>query len=171
MNATGQSTPSCLFYITDHNSGYRFLVDTAAEVSLIPASTLEREHQQIGFSLQAANNSSIATYSTHCPTLNVRLQRSLPWIFIIGDVQNPILDADFLRHFQLMVDIKGKKLIDTVTCLLVQGVSSREPPLCPVWQVLSPPTPFTSVLFDFPSITRPPPLTSQFSIQSHLRSQ
>lgn len=30
----------------------------------------------------------------------------LPWIFIVADVQKPILGANFLRHFGLLVDMK-----------------------------------------------------------------
>ena len=48
--------PSRLFYVTDCASGLRFLVDTGAEVSVIPPSRTERIHQQDNLSLQAANN-------------------------------------------------------------------------------------------------------------------
>ena len=152
-SATNQSTLSRLLYIAEQNGGYCFLVDTGAEVSLIPASTLERKHQQVGFSLQAANGSSIPTYGT----LSLQLQHSLPWIFIIADVQNyPILGVDFLKSFHLLVDIKGKRLFNTITSVHVQGVGSHEATLSSVWEVLSPQTPFTSILKIYLSVTCPP---------------
>ena len=38
---------------------------------------------------------------------------SYEWNFTIADVSQPLLGADFLRHFELMVDIKHQKLIDS----------------------------------------------------------
>ena len=40
--------PSRLFHVTDRNSGLRFLVDTGAEASVIPATRTDRKHQQDG---------------------------------------------------------------------------------------------------------------------------
>ena len=153
-SVTGQPG-SRLFYIKDHNSNLRFLVDTGAEVSLVPPSSTERKYPQDGFSLQAANNSSIATFGKRSLTLDLHLQRSFPWVFTIADVQNPILGADFLNHFHLLVDIHHQKLIDTLTRSHIQGVRCCETPLSPVWQVLAPTTPFNALLSKFPSITRP----------------
>ncbi len=49
------------------------------------------------------------------------------WIFIIADVQKPIIGADFLRHFGLLVDMKNRHLTDTYTHLRVQGILSHDP--------------------------------------------
>ncbi len=56
----------------DKNSGRRFLVDTGAEVSLLPASS-DRNRNTPGLSLQAANNSTIPTYGTRSLTLDLYL--------------------------------------------------------------------------------------------------
>ena len=37
---------SRLFYVTDHSTGLHFLVDTGAEVSIIPPSATDRKHRQ-----------------------------------------------------------------------------------------------------------------------------
>lgn len=58
---------SRLFYVKDRNSGLRFLVDTGAEVSLLPASAYNRNNQPIGLSFQAANNMTIPTYGSRSP--------------------------------------------------------------------------------------------------------
>ncbi|BHF69238.1 hypothetical protein SprV_0301228100 [Sparganum proliferum] len=55
--ASGQSRPSRLFYISDKSNGLRFLVDTGAQISVIPPSG--RHHLKTSqFSLQAANSTS-----------------------------------------------------------------------------------------------------------------
>jgi cleavage and polyadenylation specificity factor subunit 1 len=38
-----------------------------------------------------------------------------PWKFVIADVTQPLLGADFLCAYNLMVDIKGQRLVDTTT--------------------------------------------------------
>ena len=71
-NVTGQSQ-SRLFYITDSNSELHLLVDTGAEVSVVPPINTARKHQQDGFTLQAVNHISIKTYGTR---LNLNLLRT-----------------------------------------------------------------------------------------------
>ncbi len=129
-SVTGQLV-SRLFFITDHNCNLRFLVDTGAEVSLVPPSSTERTHPQNGFSLQAANNSPIATFGKRSLTLDIHLQRPFPWIFTVADVQNPIIGADFLNYFHLLVDIRHRKLIDTLTHMYIKGTCCCEKPLRP----------------------------------------
>ena len=52
----------CLFHITDKTSGVRFLVDTGAEVSVIPPLHAERKRSQQTFALQAVNNTAIIIF-------------------------------------------------------------------------------------------------------------
>ena len=54
---------SChLFYITDSANDLHFLVDTGAEVSVVPPSQTDRKRQASNLSLQAVNNTAITTY-------------------------------------------------------------------------------------------------------------
>ena len=115
--------PSRLFYVTDKATGLRFLVDTGAEVSVIPSSVSDRNHHKSNLTLQAVNNTSIATYGNRLLTLNIGLRRTFQWVFIIADVKNPIIGADFIRHYSLSVDIDCNRLVDNITQLWVQGVS------------------------------------------------
>ena len=87
---------SRLFYITDRSNGFRFLVDTGAEVSVIPPSAADRKHPRTGLNLQAVNDSPIATYGDRLLTVNIGLRRKFQWVFIVADVKQPILGADFL---------------------------------------------------------------------------
>ncbi len=124
LAATGVSGPncSCLFYVTDKNTQTQFLVDTGSKVSVLSPSSSDRKTDKL--TLLAVNDTPISTYGKRSLTLNVGLQRSLPWIFIIADVQKPILGADFLRHFELLVDVNRKQLIDTKIQLHIQGILS-----------------------------------------------
>ena len=105
--------PSRLFYILDKTTGTRFLVDTGAEVSVLPPSESERRRQSAdNFTLQAVNNTS---YGTRSLTLDLGLRRTFRWVFVVANVKHPILGADFLCHFGLLVDMQNHHLAD---CLM-----------------------------------------------------
>ncbi|XP_054760367.2 uncharacterized protein LOC129266538 [Lytechinus pictus] len=82
--------------------------------------------------LKAVNESTIGTYGRRSITLNLGLRRKCQWVFIIADVATPILGADFLHHFRLLVDMHRYKLIDSVTGLNVKGKPSDSPRISPV---------------------------------------
>ncbi|BHF76142.1 hypothetical protein SprV_0501924000 [Sparganum proliferum] len=114
--AAGPSRPSRLFYINDKSSGLRFLVDTGAEVSVIPP--LRRHRLKPSqFSLQAANSTTISTYGQRSLTLDLGLRRRFPWVFIEADVKSPIIGADLSSSFGLTVDVRHRRLSDTTTQL------------------------------------------------------
>ena len=162
--------PSRLFFVSDRHSGLRFLVDTGAEVSVLPVSRLPRPPPPTGRPLQAVNNSSIATFGTESLTLNLGLRRAFRWVFLIADVQHAILGADFLHHFQLLVDVTNHRLVDSLTQLRVNGVLTSTPSPRPC--VLRPSTenPFMAILQEFPSLTSPRPKDApiKHSVQHHI---
>ncbi|BHF67663.1 hypothetical protein SprV_0301069100 [Sparganum proliferum] len=123
--AAGPSRPSRLFYINDKSSSLRFLVDTGAEVSVIPP--LRRHRLKPSqFSLQAANSTTISTYGQRSLTLDLDLRRRFQWVFIEADVKSPIIGADFLSSFGLTVDVRHRRLTDTTTQLFTIGTISSE---------------------------------------------
>ncbi len=155
LAATGAGLqPSRLFHVTDHDTGIRFLVDTSAEVSVIPPSRSERTHRQDHFSLQAVNNTSIATYGTRSLTLNLGLRRTFHWVFILADVKQPILGADFLRNFGLLVDVRHNRLSDAHTQLKVQGIVSHCPSPSPTLFPQQPKNEYEALLTEFPAVTQ-----------------
>ena len=91
-------------YVCDHTTGSRFLVDTGAEVSVVPPLCTERLHQHLNLNLQATNSATIATYGIR--SLNLRLRHTFRWAFVVADVKQPIIGADFLKHFGLQVDMR-----------------------------------------------------------------
>ena len=144
---------SRLFFVTGKSSGTRFLIDTGADVSVIPPSHTDRSHRQ-DFCLQAVNNTPIPTYGTRTLTLNLGLRRKFHWGFIIADIQRPIIGADFLHHFSLLVDITNPQLLDGLTNLRVQGISSDDVSPSPAPCLPGPENESTAILREFPSVTQ-----------------
>ena len=127
LAATGVPVPptSHLFHVLDPHTRTQFLVDTGSEVSAIPPSPADRRRSPDSLTLMAVNDTPICTYRKHSLTLNLGLRCSLPWIFVI--VQKPILGADSLRHFGLLVDMQQRRLINSQTRLHIQGIITTSP--------------------------------------------
>lgn len=154
----GNHPHSRLFYITDKHNGQRFLVDTGAEVSVIPPSSLDkRRGPNPNVTLQAVNQSSIDTYGERSLTLDFGLRRTFRWVFIIANVGTPIIGADFLQFFNLLVDIKNHRLRDITTSLTINGfcTNSDTPSVSPTFSRPSGKSRFDVLLQHFPEITRP----------------
>lgn len=65
----------------------------------------------------------IHTYGTRKLTVNLGLRRALTWPFIVADTRSAIIGADFLHHFNLLIDLRMGKLIDPLTNISVSGVT------------------------------------------------
>ena len=137
-----------------HVINYLFLINTGAEVSIIP-STADDKNNCCLLTLQAINNSPISTFSTRSLTLNLGLRRTFHWVSVIVEVKTPILGADFLRRYGLLVDMGHKRLIDTVTNFRVQGIASNEPSISPTLLPKTPTLLYDKILHDFPAVVQP----------------
>jgi hypothetical protein len=132
VRATKVSGCLCrLFYVTYRTHGVRYLVDTGAEVSVVPPEQHDRRKTPIS-SLRAANGSIIQVYGQRLLSLDFPLQRTLRWVFLVADVQLPILGIDFLRHFDLLVDSKRHRLVDGCTRAVIAGILANTAPISPV---------------------------------------
>uniref|UniRef100_A0A5S6Q068 Peptidase A2 domain-containing protein n=1 Tax=Trichuris muris TaxID=70415 RepID=A0A5S6Q068_TRIMR len=112
-----------LFFIQDNRTKQMFLVDTGSEVSVVPPSSLtyaQRRHPS-ALSLVAANGTSIPTFGRRTLNLDFGTGKQFQWTFLIATVRQPILGADFLRNFNLLVDIKRRQLIDATTFHVIDG--------------------------------------------------
>lgn len=69
--------------------------------------------------------------------------------------QHVILDAEFLRNFGLLVDVRRKRLLDATTYLSVSGIASRTSSLCLTQIPENGTCPFSNILKEFPDLTRP----------------
>ena len=103
-----------LLFVQDTISGRRFMCDTGAQISVLPASRLDILSGGHGPSMEAANGSPIRTYGTRYVEICLNGQR-LGWDFVTANVTVPLLGADFLCAYGLLVDVKNCPLIDAVT--------------------------------------------------------
>ena len=147
---------SRLLHIKDPLTHHRFLVDTGAEVSVLPATSADRRHPPLPErSLSAVNGSSIATYGTRSLTVSLGLRRRFRWIFVVADVQQAILGADFLHFHRLNVDMRARSLVDGVTQLSCPATIAHVSATRPSVNLTTVPEPVKDLLSSFPSITRP----------------
>ena len=144
--STAGYSPRRLFYATDRASGQRYLIDTGAAVSVVPARKEDISSGKPGPPLMAANGARIRTFGTR--TLSLQLKsRFYEWKFIIAEVTQPLLGADFLCHYGLLVDVRNKLLLDldSLTSLDLDTTDNNIPAL----SNLEIDNPFSSLLSDF----------------------
>ncbi|BHF70376.1 hypothetical protein SprV_0301342600 [Sparganum proliferum] len=101
-------------FLWDRIASAKFLVDSGAEVSVVLPTPAERKHRS-SFRLTAANNSSVPTFGQRSITLDLGLRRIFRWVSFIADVSVALIGADFLAHFNLLVDLRNCRLIDCIT--------------------------------------------------------
>ncbi|CAH8602890.1 unnamed protein product [Schistosoma mattheei] len=124
--ATTTTAPrnSRLFYVQDRVTGAQFLVDTGAEVSVVPPVSNETRNIDTALTLKAANKSDIKTYGKRKVTLNFGRTTSFRWEFIIADVSVPIIGIDFLKNFDLLVDTRRNRLVNGDHSVVIRGVTT-----------------------------------------------
>ncbi|GBM65144.1 hypothetical protein AVEN_185784-1 [Araneus ventricosus] len=93
-------------FVTDKQTGLRFLVDSGADLSIIPATSNHKICNS--FKLYAANGTVIPILGFKILTLDLGLRRSFQFPFVIAKVDRAILGADFLTKFQLIIDMHNK---------------------------------------------------------------
>ena len=154
MTETSKLSPSRLLYVTDKRNKCRYLIDTGAAVSVLPRSCANGTVDADSLPLVAANNSTITTYGTSKRMVDVGLKREYSWTFIVADVKQRILGADFLIHYNLLVDLSGRCLRDMRTGLAIAGPLSSIK-LLSLNRIDSTRNEYTELLNQFPELTRP----------------
>ncbi|XP_034195133.2 uncharacterized protein LOC117611287 [Osmia lignaria lignaria] len=125
MTAADGLPNNCRLVVKDCLSNLRFLIDIGADNSALPHRSAKRESTPSDFKIYAANGTVIQTYGTTRLVLNLGLRRPFLWEFIVANIQQPIIGADFLRKHGLLVDLRNRKLIDGLTKLhTVEQVST-----------------------------------------------
>ena len=122
-------SPSKLLYIADKHNKCNYLIDTGAAVSVLPKSCANRTSYAACLPLIAANNTAINTYGDCRRVVDAGLKRDYVWTFIVADVKQPIIGADFLIHYSLLVDFKSRCLGDMRTGLAIPATLSSIKPL------------------------------------------
>ncbi|XP_067121517.1 uncharacterized protein [Centruroides vittatus] len=141
--------------MADPTTKYKFLIDTGADISVIPKSPNTYLSKPEKLVLFAANGTPIPTYGTKLLTLNFNLKRSFSWPFVIADVTQPIIGIDFLTKFNLLVDVKNNRLIDGVTQLESPGCRQNRPTTVTNITAVTNDSPYHRILAEFTTITNP----------------
>ncbi|GBN40108.1 Transposon Ty3-I Gag-Pol polyprotein [Araneus ventricosus] len=154
-NSAAENEKECRkfrLFVRDRRSNLRLLVDSGADVSIIPATSQNKKKAE--YLLYAANGTEISTYGINMLNLDLGLRRDFQFPFIIADVTKGILGAHFLHKYNLLVDINKKKLIDGITNLFVLGditaISNDN-----VISTLNKSIKISNLLLKYPEISRP----------------
>ena len=149
MEACLPGSSQLRLFILDTKSDLKFLIDTGADVSAFPKpqSFAGSKHD---LELHAANGTIINTYGTTNLDIDFGLRRRMSWNFWLADLPFPILGADALVHFDLIPDLKRKRLIDNVTQFSIVG--DIGPSLVSGISLLDPSHPVAHILSDFPQL-------------------
>lgn len=139
-------------HICDTANKLRFLIDTGANVSVIPP--CKKAIPTCDNLLYAANGTPIRTYGERDLDLNLGLRRSFKWKFTVADVKRPIIGADFLQYHNLLVDLRAQKLIDKKTGLSITGCLSSSFST-PTVLTLNVNDPYSDLLKKYNDITSP----------------
>jgi len=147
--------------MTDTKNGMRYLIDTGADVSIIPKITVKGKTTLSKYKLYAANNTLISTYGSKLVHVNLGLRRKLDWTFIVADIKQAIIGADFLAHYGLLVDLKHKLLRDGTTNSKANGILSKSK--IGGITTFDHTNPFANLLQHFSNITKP----TNFQVPKH----
>ena len=96
-----------------------FLIDSEASCSTVPKS-LYNSNFKDGV-LQAANGTKIFTYGNINLHLNLGFRRNMYLNFILADVLEPILGADFLEKYNLTLKMSKRIVQDEETGISIKG--------------------------------------------------
>jgi hypothetical protein len=119
-----------LIFIKEKCSNQHFLVDTGSDICVFPRNLIPQPKKRGNFDLYAANGTAIATYGLLPLSLNMGLRRHFTWQFVVADVSHPLIGADFLSHFGLLVDCRNNRLLDGFTFLnpVMKATPATAPP-------------------------------------------
>lgn len=152
-SVTGQHT-SRLLQIRNRISGSEFLVETGAEINIIPLHPSQRQQTtSTKLPLIAANDMVIRTYGEQSFILGLGLRR-FTWVFIVAQVKQLILGADFISTFSLLVDTDRRKLIDQNRRLQVNGTLTTDCEIHGIRIVKPANNLFTDILTKYECITK-----------------
>jgi len=140
-------------YVTDRLTKMRFLVDTGADLWVYPRSRLRERQTRSSYELFAANGTTVHTYGCITLRLDFGLRWEFSWCFVVADVTGPIIGSDSLCFYNLLVDMRHRRLIDNITHLTVHGASVGT--YGGHMKVLAGSSRYHKLLQDFPDVIRP----------------
>jgi hypothetical protein len=120
---------------------------------MFPRKQVPQCRECVNYDLCAANGTTIHAYRWLPLSLNLGLRREFTWQFMVADVAQSLIRADFLSYFGLLVDCRNNCLLDGVTSLSAPAQAASL--LVPSVKVISSGTSVDTLLSEFPDITRP----------------
>ncbi|XP_022169060.1 uncharacterized protein LOC111032891 [Myzus persicae] len=150
---------SCHVFITGTCSGRQFLIDSGADISVIPPVAWHRASSDLV--LTAANGTRIRTYGPKNLRLNIGLARSFPWRFEIAYVSRAIIGADFLKYYGLLLDVRNRRLINQDSSTAIK-TSVANVQVSDIFSVVHPRC-WTDIIAEFPAVTRESPVPNKFT--------
>ena len=146
----GPSTSSPLIYLQDSLSSRRFLIDSGASVSVFPDPGSSRGDS--GVKLLTADGSSLSCSGSRVIPLRFGSHR-FEWPFQLAPVAVPILGADFLKHYNLLLDVANQRVFSadspTSPCIILPPSTDSKPPPFTA-NLLATPQRITYLLAEFP---------------------
>ena len=91
-------------------TGLKFVVDTGADVSIIPYKGTEEEEIKHGPVYHSVTGGNIKTFGNVKLMIDIGLGRNFIHDFVRADISDPILGLDFLGKFDLSVSIRHRAL-------------------------------------------------------------
>jgi transposase InsO family protein len=147
---SNQAKPRTRLSITDPATKISFLIDTGADVSVLPKAYALAPQDTITY-LSAANGTPIFTYGYKTLNLNLGLHRNFQWNFAVAKITGAIIGSDFLHHYHLLPDLRQRELIDGNSLRTVQGILVRSD--LPTIKSITIMETYQSILNKFPNIT------------------
>lgn len=153
---SGMNNTTRRLFVFDSHNGLNFLIDTGADLSVIPHTIFKVNKIDQNFSLSAANGSVINTYGSKLIEVDLGLRRKFTHHFVLASVNRPIIGADFLAKFNILVDIQNKRLVDNETSLSIAATYIKTNSPTPVLLTLDNDNEYGQMLREFPTVTAQP---------------
>lgn len=154
-------------FISDKINSLRFLIDTGAEVSVVPQHRFKEFKAKAELVLAAANGANIYTFGYKTLQIDIGLKYSFKHTFIVAAVDYPIIGADFLFQYGLLLDIRQRKLVEKQSNMYVQVQcmsKKAEPNFQNLFAIKND---FQSILFEFPKANTNAPIKHDVTHHIH----
>jgi len=153
-------------FVSDTRTGRRFLIDSGAEISVLPqppnySRNTNNNPTSADIRLVAANGSQIKTYGPKQLHLDLGFKRLFSWTFEVADVSRPIIGADFLHYYGLLIDIRRNRLVDLTVNSSVKITPATVYPRTAICAIARP-SRWTAILLDYPEVTHESPMPKEF---------
>ncbi|XP_015602861.1 uncharacterized protein LOC107271408 [Cephus cinctus] len=126
IRALSDGSTSNRLTISDKINRLCFLIDTGAEISVLPKKYCKGFSKETNYKLHAANGTPIKTFGSRVLTLELGLQKPYLWEFCVADVEQPSIGADFLESHNLTVDLNNRRLMNMVSLHQATGKVAQQ---------------------------------------------